>query len=166
MTQPDLSEFDEIGIKPAASAETAKGSGETKSTPQISGEGSSAKNNPQQPAESPPQKNSASPKKVVFGCLIFFFALFAILIAAMIFGLRAGEETISSFGLSPATFKNWTIGMVSVLFGSLALATVISIVYHLGQRILTSKDNLIEKAKAGMKGLVSGIIFVVLLSLC
>ncbi|MCK5472360.1 PKD domain-containing protein [Candidatus Gracilibacteria bacterium] len=154
MTKLDLSEFDEIGVKPASPAEVEKNSVKT----QIS-------QNLNLPVKKPLQKDSVSPKKVALGCLIFFFALFALLIVAMIFGLRAGEETIMSFGLSPSSLKNWTVGIVSMLFGSLALAAVISIVYNLGQRILAPKGDFVKKAKAGMKGLVSGIIFVVLLSL-
>jgi PKD repeat protein len=159
MENQNLSEFDEIGAKPDSAPSSQN--------PASSAEDSSKKE--EVAADISPnsrktvQTHPPSPKKMVFGCLVFFFALFAILIVAMIFGMRAGEETIIGFGLNPVSFKNWTIGMVSVLFGSLALAAVISIVYHIGERLLTSKDNLIAKAKAGMKGLFSGIIFIVVL---
>ncbi len=151
----NLSEFDEIGTKPSTPVEPSQKSEEPQSIEKNPTSNESAKK--------PPQK-SVNPKKVAIGCLFLFFILFAILIVAMIFGLKAGEETITSFGLNPVSLKNWTIGMVSMLFGSLALATIISIVYNLGQRLLASKDNFAEKAKAGVKGLVSGVIFVILLS--
>ncbi len=189
-TKLDLSEFDEIGVKPAVSAKIPQdtnpptSSNEVKTNtpptnlhppenPNPSATNNTTSSNPPLPPLSqdhdeqkkPVKKNSVHPKKVVIGCLIFFFALFGIMIIAMVFGLRAGEETIMSFGLSPVSLKNWTIGMVNMLFGALALVAVISIIHNLSQRILAEQNNLVKKAKASIKSALSGVIFVVLLSL-
>lgn len=139
----NLEEFDEVGISSPPS------------TP----------NSNLQPPKKLPPKNPTSPKKVVVISFVFFFVLFAILIGAMVFGLRAGEETISSFGLDPASFKNWTIGMVSMLFGSLSLVAVIAIVYFVGQRLLAEKTDLVKKTKTLLHSLFSGFVLIVFISL-
>jgi len=165
---PNLSEFDEIGVKPITSAEALQNSEEEKlrvetSAAQVSSDLSSKDSSASLDPSQPLKKNTPNPKKIVVGCLVFFFMLFAILIVAMIFGMRTGEETIISFGLDPVVFKNWTIGMVSSLFGLLVLIAVISIIHNLGERFLAKKDDLVTKVKAGKKILLSGIIFVVML---
>jgi len=112
-----------------------------------------------------PPKNPTNPKKFAVGCTIFFFVLFVVLIGAMIFGLRVGEGIISSFGLDPASFKNWTIGMVNILFGSLSLAAIIAIVYFVGQRLLIEKSNFVKKVKAFHRALISGFSLIVFVTL-
>ena len=140
----NLAEFDEVGIS---------------SSPP-----SSPNSNAQLPKNLPP-KNPTNPKKVAIGCVVFFFILFTILIGAMIFGLRAGEETITNFGLEPTSFKNWTIGMVSILFGSLSLFSIIAIVYFAGQRLLVEKTDFVKKAKAFHHSLLSGFALIVFVAL-
>ncbi|MCF7836411.1 hypothetical protein K9M43_01660, partial [Candidatus Gracilibacteria bacterium] len=160
MENQNLSEFDEIGIglQPTVSSDSPPNP--EKPTVVIT-------ENPEdpKPSKTTNQNNPPSPKKMVIGCLFFFFILFIILVVAMIFGLRAGEATIISFGLNPADFKNWTIGIVSIFFGLISLVSIISIVYHLGVRLLASKDAIFEKSRAAMKSLVSGIILVIALAI-
>jgi PKD repeat protein len=180
----NLSEFDEIGIKPnnAQNADkiaeqkidNSNAKTETpKNEPDFLQNITHSTNNNSQNSDQITQNSNTKPnpakpinsKKVAIGCTFFFFLLFAILIIAMIFGLRAGEDLINSFGLSPVSFKNWTIGMVNTLFGLLALVSTISIIYNLGQRILAPKENFAEKKSLNKKITISGIFFVVILSL-
>ena len=143
--KPNLSDFDQIGQvvdKIAEPAVNAPASAKTTAAPTSGG-------------SKPPAKPRIQPRKLALGCLTFFFALFAILIVAMIFGLNAGEETILNFGLSPASFKNWTTGMVSVLFGSLGLIAIIYSIFQFSHRLLAAREDLATKARAGLRALLS-----------
>jgi PKD repeat protein len=112
----------------------------------------------------PSQTSKIKPSKVAFGCGGLFIFLFVILIAAMIFGLRAGSEVISGFGLQPASFKNWTIGIVSVFFGVVGLGLVIALVVQIGKRLLATKGEVEVKRKSALKtGIFSGLFIIVML---
>lgn len=119
--------------------------------------------NPQ--SSKPSATSKIQPSKVAFGCGGLFIFLFAVLIAAMIWGLRAGSETIANFGLQPATFKNWTIGIVSVFFGTIALALVITLVFQFGKRLLATKNEVDVKKKADKKMIFFSVLFVVIMVL-
>ncbi|MDD3066295.1 MAG: PKD domain-containing protein [Candidatus Gracilibacteria bacterium] len=120
-----------------------------------------ASNNPQ--PSKPSATSKIQPSKVAFGCGTLFIFLFVVLIAAMIFGLRAGSETIASFGLQPTTFKNWTIGIISVFFGLTALALVIALVFQFGKRLLATKSEVDVKKKATRKMLIISALFIVIM---
>jgi ATP-dependent Zn protease len=113
MSTPDLSEFDEIGLRITDSSESPTNPEQPATAIPENPVKANEPDNSNSPKESA-QNNPPSPKKMVIGCLFFFFILFVILVIAMIFGLSAGESTITSFGLNPASFKNWTIGIVSI----------------------------------------------------
>lgn len=135
-----LADFDKIGtiIDQAAQA--------TGSTPVV----------PASAGQKPPVKSTNfSPRKVVFGCLIFMLGLFAVLIIVMVFGLSAGEDTITNFGLEPTSFKNWTIGLVSLFFGTLALLAVVMLFYQVARRILAAKGEIALKQSTVLKAVFS-----------
>lgn len=150
--KPNLSDFDQIGQAVDKIADPAINTpAGTKAAP-VTG-------------PKPPAKPRIQPRKFALGCLTFFFGLFAILIVAMIFGLNAGEETILNFGLSPASFKNWTIGMVSMLFGSLGLIAIIYSIFQFGRRLLAGREERAEKARAGLRALTSFGIAVLIITI-
>lgn len=106
---------------------------------------------PKPPARSLPNKkgNNLDPKKITFGCGGFLVALLVFLLAAMIFGLRSGEETILEFGLNPESFKNWTIGLLSVFFGLVNLISLIVGLIHLSRFLFLPRQEAKRKSKAG-----------------
>ena len=162
MSTPNLSEFDEIGLGTTGSSESPTHPEQPVTAIPENPVKANEPNNSNSPKKSA-QNNPPSPKKMVIGCLFFFFIIFVILVIAMVFGLSAGESTITSFGLNPASFKNGTIGIVSIFFGLITLVNIILIVFHLGAKLLAPKENIIEKAKAVRKILVSGIILIIAL---
>jgi PKD repeat protein len=117
-----------------------------------------------QPSQ-PSATSKIQPSKVAFGCGFLFIFLFVILIAAMVFGLRAGSQTIASFGLQPTSFKNWTIGIVSVFFGSLGLGLIIALVFQFGKRLLATKAEVDVKKKATIKISIVSVLFTVVMLL-
>ena len=144
----NLSDFDKIG------AVIDQGVDSTESS-------SSGGNNPSLPPKPPKQK--VHPGRIILGFCIFLLLLFIGLIVAMVFGLRAGSETIINFGLDPVSFKNWTINFVSFLFGGVGLVVIITLIYHLSRWLLAGKSEIVLKAKAGTKAFISFAIFVVVI---
>ncbi|MFH0776521.1 MAG: PKD domain-containing protein [Patescibacteria group bacterium] len=112
------------------------------------------------PGKTPTPRKPVNPKKLAFGCLGLLFGIIAILIIAMAFGMNAREETIISLGLNPVSLKNWTIGLISIFFGTFALTSIIAFVFNLSRRLLVAKDDSIGKSKSLEHTIASGLIFV------
>jgi PKD repeat protein/uncharacterized membrane protein len=183
--KPNLADFDKIGesinkvADPALNPQsTTPPASPDPAQPQANSANSAAQSqqspqatppqNPNQPQQAKPAGNKKPPQKinpakVAMGCGTFFIVLFIILIVAMVFGLRAGEETISGFGLNPASFKNWTIGMVSFFFGFLGLVGVIVSLYQLGRTLLAKKEETYIKKSSRNKSIFAFIFFVLIM---
>lgn len=143
----NLSDFDRIGAAVDRAVDAQTSAPPSTSTP---------------PPKKPPR---IRPSKVLFGCSVFAGLLFAILILAMIFGLRAGEETIASFGLEAVSLKNWTIGMVSFFFGTLGVVTIIVFFYQITRRLLATKTETALKKQTNRRTLISFVLFTVVMAL-
>lgn len=75
-----------------------------------------------------PARSPVNPVKFFLVLLFGLLGLFGILIAAMLFGLSAGDASIRSFGFDPLTFKNWTITLVNLFFGAIAMVAILFVI--------------------------------------
>lgn len=106
-------------------------------------------NQPPSPQPAPKPGASIAPQKIALGCGGFLILLFILLLFAMIFGLSAGEATISKFGLDPTSFKNWTVGLLSIFFGLLNLVSLIILLVNFARFLLTPKKEFKKKTRFG-----------------
>jgi len=126
---------------------------------------------PQQPAAPQPPKKQQPPhkpmniKKVGLGCLFVAVSLFALMIVAMVLGLAAGDAAINSFGFDPTSFKNWTVGLVNLVFGSIALAFIVALIVNIIRRLLAPKGETDAKHQASKHAIIHGVIFLIVVVL-
>lgn len=114
--------------------------------------------------KAPPSK-PINTRRMTFGCLFLFLAVFVILLLAMAFGLSADEGTITSLGLNPSSLKNWSIGMVNFLFGAIALISLIVLIFGLSRRFLSRQDDPASKSRATKHSILSFVIFTIVVVL-
>ncbi|MFH0833866.1 MAG: PKD domain-containing protein [Patescibacteria group bacterium] len=144
MENQDLSDFDEIAA-PAHPEETL--------ADRVAAE------KPQ-----PMNKKPINGKKMAWGCLFLFLAVFFILLIAMALGLNANEDTILSLGLNPVSLKNWSIGMVNFFFGAIALTSLIVMISSLTRRLLGKREDVFGMNRAMKRVFVSFGVFITTVS--
>jgi len=120
---------------------------------------------PQPPKAPKPPRKPVDIKKVGLGCLFVSLALFALMIVTMVAGLAAGDAAINSFGFDPTSFKNWTVGLVNFVFGSVALAFIVALIVNVIRRLLASKGEADTKQKAQKHAIIHGGMFLVVIVL-